>query len=215
MTAIVQELSAKREQYPLNIMYTYTAVIAYAYTFLERMLGEHIPENRIFAQYHKEYTELMKRHIVSEICSESSKIRFVLATVSLGMGLNAPHIRHVIHYKPPTSIEKYFQEVGRAGRDGKPAVATVYCNNTDVRSNRPGITKELITYCKQDNMCRRKFLLQCFGSKAVTMNGTGVTFVIHMCDHCYSVCIFVVHALMPTYLLNTVEHELFALLYIL
>lgn len=81
----------------------------------EQYAGDSIPENRIFAQYHYSYTERMKRYIVNEICKETSKIRFVLATVALGMGLNAPNIRRIIHYKPPTTIEKYFQETGRAG----------------------------------------------------------------------------------------------------
>ena len=97
-------------------------------------VGESVVENRLFAQYHQVYTEDMKKFIVQELCKDRSKIRVVFATVALGMGLNAPHIRRVIHYKPPTSLEKYFQETGRAGRDGQPSTALLYYNNTDIRS---------------------------------------------------------------------------------
>ena len=155
--------------YPVTIWYTDTATIAYCYAFTKNYLdkdqyvGNPVPENRIFAQYHSEYTPKMKKHIVSELCQTNSKIRLVFATVSLGMGLNAPAIRHVVHYKPPTSLERYFQELGRAGRDGQPSRATMYYNNSDTRSNRPGITRELIAYCKQNSTCRRRFILDYFG----------------------------------------------------
>ena len=72
----------------------------------------------------------MKRFIVQELCKVKSRVRIVFATVALGMGLNAPHIRQIIHYKPPTSLEKYFQETGRAGRDGLQSTAVLYYNNS-------------------------------------------------------------------------------------
>jgi superfamily II DNA helicase RecQ len=81
------------------------------------------------------------------------------------MGLNAPHIRVVIHYKPPTSIEKYFQETGRAGRDGLPSKAILYYNNTDIRKNRPGIQQNIIEYCKNDSKCLREVMLKTFAVK--------------------------------------------------
>lgn len=173
LTKIGMELKQQGLTYPIMIFYTDTAVISYAYWFMENFLGEHqyigvkVPENRLFGQYHKEYTEPMKKHIVSELCKSASKIRLVFATVSLGMGLNAPCIRSVIHYKPPTSLEKYFQEIGRGGRDGLPTIATLYYNNSDIRANRPGITKEMITYCRQNETCRREFILNYFGHKVI------------------------------------------------
>ena len=130
----------------------------------EQYEGEPLPENRLFAQFHKETTDKLKSHIVRELCKISSKLRLVFATVALGMGLDAPQIRHIIHYKPPTSVEQYFQETGRAGRDGQPALATLYYNNTDVRRNRPGMTDAMIQYCKSEG-CLRKFLLAYMGHR--------------------------------------------------
>ncbi|WAR09362.1 RECQ-like protein [Mya arenaria] len=127
-----------------------TNVISYAYAYFEKKmgkyqyLGENIPENKLFAQYHMNCTEKMKTFIIQELGKENPKMRVVFATVALVMGLNAPHIRVVIHYKPPTSIEKYFQETGMAGRDGLSSKAILYYNNTDIRKNRPGIQQNII-----------------------------------------------------------------------
>ena len=172
LTVLCEELKEKKTDFPMTLMYTDTDCIAHSYWFTERLLGndmyigEPCPENRIFGQYHSEYTSKMKEFIVRELCNEHSKLRLVFTTVALGMGLNAPHVRHVIHYKPPTSLEKYFQETGRAGRDGRPATATLYFNNTDVRKNRPGITSSMIKYCKNTEKCMRMLMLEHFGYSA-------------------------------------------------
>ena len=61
----------------------------------------------------------MKTHIITELRKPEPKIRLVLATVVLGMGLNVQAVNHIIHLRPPTSLEKYMQESGRAGRGGQ------------------------------------------------------------------------------------------------
>ncbi|KAH3874104.1 hypothetical protein DPMN_037345 [Dreissena polymorpha] len=107
--------------------------LGYFYQYLNSYLGkrqytgEEIPENRIFAQYHKE----MKSFIVSDLCKKKPSIRLVLATVALGMGLDAPSISRVIHCRPPTSLEAYMQKIGRAGRKGQSSEAILYYNNYD------------------------------------------------------------------------------------
>ena len=166
---ILQQLENDRLQYPMTILYTDMKTISYAYAFFDKYMGdkqyegEKKPHNRIFAQYHQVYPESMKKFIVEEICKEHSTIRLIFATVALGMGLDSPHIRHVIHYKPPTSLEKFFQETGRAGRDGLPAKSTLYFNKTDIRSNRPGITQSMIDYCRNESVCSRRVMLKYFG----------------------------------------------------
>ena len=167
---ICTKLSTDSSSYPLTIVYADTKVISYCYWFLDTKLGDQqyckddkIPENRIFAQYHQEYSEKMKNLIVTELCKANSTIRIVFATVALGLGLDAPHIRQVIHYKPPTSLEQYFQETGRAGRDGEASAAVLYYNNTDIRTNRPGMTKQMRDFCKSETTCLRKTLLSHFG----------------------------------------------------
>jgi ATP-dependent DNA helicase RecQ len=170
VTALATELKDQRLNFQQTIVYSDTDTIAYSYWLTERLMGpeqyegEEIPENRLFAQYHQVATPKMKEHVIAELCKEESKCHLVFATVALGMGLDAPHIRQVIHYKPPTSLERYFQETGRAGRDQAPAVATMYFNNTDIRSNRPGMTQSMIEFCKTDE-CLRAFMLSYMGHK--------------------------------------------------
>jgi len=60
------------------------------------------------------------------------KTRVMVATNAFGMGIDKADVRHVIHYELPDCIESYFQEAGRAGRDLKPARATLLVNNTDI-----------------------------------------------------------------------------------
>ena len=61
----------------------------------------------------------------------NNKIRIVVCTSAFGMGINKPDVRAVIHYDLPNSIEQYYQEAGRAGRDGKPAEAILLFQQND------------------------------------------------------------------------------------
>jgi ATP-dependent DNA helicase RecQ len=56
----------------------------------------------------------------------------------MGMGVDIPDIHNVIHIVPPCTVKAYFQETGRAGRDGKPASATLYYNNRDIAKKQSG-----------------------------------------------------------------------------
>lgn len=61
-----------------------------------------------------------------------SRVQVIVSTNAFGMGIDKPDVRQVIHYDLPNCIESYFQEAGRAGRDGKPAVASLIFQNQDV-----------------------------------------------------------------------------------
>lgn len=63
---------------------------------------------------------------------KSGKIMVVFATSAFGMGIDIPDIRGVIHYRPPESTEQYYQQIGRVGRDGKPAWALLYYSDKNV-----------------------------------------------------------------------------------
>ena len=70
----------------------------------------------------------MKEEILMQLCSRMSTVRVVFATVAMGMGVDIPNIRQVIHIGPPCNVKAYFQETGCAERDGKPARAILYYN---------------------------------------------------------------------------------------
>ena len=167
---MVCELKEERLNYPLTILYLPLKWCGFAFKFFERQLGneqyyplgtEALPENRLFAQYHAPQTNAMKDHILKETASQSSKVRIIFATVAMGMGIDISSIRCVIHVGPPRTIREYFQETGRAGRDGKPATATLYYNNHDIAKNRNGMNDDVRNLCRLETSCIRKFLLTC------------------------------------------------------
>ena len=147
--------------------------LGYCFQLLCHELGKHAycpesstqPQDRIVPQFHKDYTDRMKAHIISELRKNNPKVCLVLATVALGMGLNAPSIARVIHMHPPTTLEKYMQEIGRAGRNGKPASALCYYNNCDIAKNRKGMDNETCSYIQNQNnsTCLRIHLINHFG----------------------------------------------------
>ena len=179
--------------YPLTILYLPLKWCGFAYKYFENQLGDlqyypsgadPLPENRIFAQYHAPQTNAMKDQILKELASPESKVRVIFATVAMGMGVDIPSIRHVIHVGPPRTIREYFQETGRAGRDGCLSTATLYYNNRDIAKNRQGMSEDVRTFCRLENACLREFLLKCLDRSEVDFRTVG-----HLCcSYCTSSC---------------------------
>ena len=131
------DLAMPREKYPMTIIYLKLKYCGYAYGLFERILQDKQflgetkdPAARLFAQFHAPQTKRMKKSIISEIKEENSRIRGLFATSALGMGVNAPYVQHIIHMSPPSNLEGFMQETGRAGRTGIPAWATLYYNHS-------------------------------------------------------------------------------------
>ncbi|MCW8832078.1 MAG: DNA helicase RecQ [Colwellia sp.] len=84
-------------------------------------------------------------------------IQIVIATVAFGLGINKPNVRYVIHFEPPRTLESYYQEIGRAGRDGLPAEALFLVAEKDITRIKKRISEG-------DNQTRVKVELQRFAA---------------------------------------------------
>jgi len=125
------------------------------------------------------------------------EVDVVVATNAFGMGIDRPDIRAVVHVQPPSSIEAYYQEVGRAGRDGGEAMGLLLCSGQDIGLRRRlvttnadgsavepalvarawGLFRDLLRYLDA-RTCRHDFVLRYFGDEHETLGGCG------HCDVC-------------------------------
>lgn len=129
--------------------------------------------------YHAGATTKRRKDILESFTSD--RLQVIVATVAFGMGIDKPDVRRVIHYGPSKNLETYYQEVGRAGRDGFPAKVIMFYKNADFsliewllnqnvehKSNEVvGHLREIAKHMREFIMtrkCRRVFLLAYFQS---------------------------------------------------
>jgi ATP-dependent DNA helicase RecQ len=147
------------------------------------------------AHYHAGMTGSHRDEVQAQFID--GQLDVVVATNAFGMGIDRGDVRVVVHLAPPSSIEAYYQEVGRAGRDGDPAIGLLMYTPSDVQLRRRllergvdgeatpkaifehkwGLFLELMRWA-EGGSCRHDAILRYFGDEAETMGGCG------KCDAC-------------------------------
>lgn len=114
-------------------------------------------EYRLITMYTRASTTPMKEMIASLFSEKSSNLQMVIATTAFGMGVDFPDIDQIIHWGPPSNLEQYAQEVGRAGRGGQKSCAILMYDKVNRHSE---LTMK--RYCENKEECRRKKLFENF-----------------------------------------------------
>jgi bloom syndrome protein len=161
----------------------------------ENVAKELVQKHRILAQHyhagmHKDEKMLVQRRW------QAGEVKVVVATIAFGMGIDKPNVRYVFHYSLPKSLEGYYQETGRAGRDGKLSECIMFYTYRDkaklerlidmgegdrrIKQAQKALLQNVVSYCENKSDCRRKQVLAYFGENFDAVDCK------QRCDNCKS-----------------------------
>lgn len=178
----------KKQAFPklVNLLQKYKndSVIIYCYSRKEtEEIAHNLNLNGFSARAYHAGLEANKRKLAQDLFIKD-KVNIVVATIAFGMGIDKPDVRLVVHYTFPKTLEGYYQEIGRAGRDGLKSECILFYTYADTRKHEFFINQinddlllkraqeklsEVLSYCDLST-CRKKYLLKYFGEEMESDN---------------------------------------------
>nr|KJB26896.1 hypothetical protein B456_004G265100 [Gossypium raimondii] len=159
--------------------------IVYCFSRKEcEQVASELCERGISADYYHADMDVNAREKVHMRWSKN-KLQVIVGTVAFGMGINKPDVRFVIHHSLSKSMETYYQESGRAGRDGLPSECLLFFRSADMPRQSTMVFHEnsglqnlydMVQYCQSKRQCRRSAFFRHFAEPLQECNG--------MCDNC-------------------------------
>ena len=138
-------------------------------------------KGRLIEKYDACTDDNLKTAILRSFVVPNGVVRVVVATCAFGMGIDCPNIYQVFHWGSPSTLAMYVQEVGRCGRDGHHAVATLFRAR-----NMRNVDEDMVAYCREKDCCRRKMLMAPFTEGRLVAKPSS-TFC-SCCDICEKLC---------------------------
>jgi superfamily II DNA helicase RecQ len=188
---LMDELREKKDGANKYIIYCRSiAACGLLYDYLDKALGaaayigKPSVKTRLFAMFHHSTRKRIKKIVLDQFGKVESKIRVVIATVCYGMGIDVKDVHMVIQWGCPRSMEEFYQEAGRAGRNPTmPAYSLLYYHGSD--ASERATDSPMHQYCKgKDQRCRRQQLINHFDSDSQVSSEDKH----RCCDVCVSSC---------------------------